>query len=277
MRDGAALRIVGWAVLLALGCSGASCGITNPPEVSPSLSTSPSPTTEPPPTADLTSDQQAPCIVLYKNVVAGDYGVLRILSSGQAEFTGYNGMNHILEHRQGDLGAEGVTRLFRLLEERGFFELEGEYDIYPQDPGDTKVYEDIYYWLKVSVEDRPERTVVAHEKARPPNLAEITTALLDVAGQLPESPVRGTFIIAGDAEILHHKRPVEGEPVLQLDDESVQQYPLLEQALRNPFSLVEGGALEDSRLGEVLTADTGSVEVIFAGKRFAVLLLKGED
>jgi hypothetical protein len=234
-------------------------------------------TAEPSPTTGLTSPQQAFSIVLYRNVVAGDYSVLRILSSGRAEFTGYNRLNQILERRQGDLRAEEAARLFQFLREGGFFDLDSEYDVYPQAPDDTKVYEDVYYWLKVSAEGQPEKTVVAHEKASPLNLAEITAAFLSVVPQLPEVPARGTFVIAGDAEMLHHKWGVEGEPVLQLDDESVRQYPLLEQALRNPFSLVEVGTLEGAEPREVLSDEAGPVEVIFAGKRFALLLLRGED
>ena len=62
-----------------------------------------------------------------------------------------------------------------------------------------------------------------------------------------------------------------------MDDESVRQCPLLEQALRNPFSLVEVGALEDTRLGDVLTNKVGSTEAVYADKRFAALLLRAED
>jgi hypothetical protein len=233
-------------------------------------------TAEPSPTTGLTSPQQPFSIVMYINVVAGDYSVLRILSSGQAEFTGYNRLNHILERRRGNLGVEGAARLFRLLEERGFFGLDSEYDVYPQAPGDTTVYEDAYFWVRVSAEGRPERTVVAHEMARPPNLIEITTALLGVVSQLPEVSARGTFVIAGDAEMLHYARLAEGKPDLELGGESVRQYPLLEQALRNPYSLVEVEGLEGAGLGEVLTGEGSTVEVVFEGQRFALLLLKGE-
>jgi hypothetical protein len=290
---GVAPLVVGSVVILALGCGVVSCGTpassTEPslppsalPSVPPSQTVEPSPAVdlsqaaEPSPTTGLTSPQQPFSIVMYINVVAGDYSVLRILSSGQAEFTGYNRLNQILERRQGDLGTEGAARLFRLLEERGFFDLDSEYDVYPQAPGDTTVYEDAYFWVRVSVEGRPERTVVAHEMARPPNLTEITTVLLGVVPQLPEVPARGTFAIAGDAEMLHYARLPEGKPDLELDGESVRQYPLLEQALRNPYSLVEVGTLEGAGLGEVLTGEVGTVEVVFEGQRFALLLLKGE-
>ena len=221
--------------------------------------------------------EQEPYIILYKNVLAGDYGVLRIVTSGHAEFTSYNRLNQITVRKRGDIGPEKVALLFQLLEEAGFFELENEYDIYPLAPDDTRVYEDLYYWVSVSDEGRPEKTVVAHEKARPPNLEEIIAVLLDILPQLPNSPMSGTFIIAGDYEILRHKRPAEGEPILRLDDESLGEYPTLKAALHNAFSLVQVEALEDTKLGGVLTDEVGSMEVMFRDKRFAVFLLKGQE
>ncbi|MCK4303684.1 MAG: hypothetical protein KAY24_05540 [Candidatus Eisenbacteria sp.] len=214
---------------------------------------------------------------MYKNVVAGDYGVLRILTSGHTEFMSYNRLNQITVRKRGNIGPEKVARLFQLFEEQGFFELGNEYDIYPLAPDDTMVYEDIYYWVRVSAEGRPEKTVVAHEKTRPPNLEEIIAALIDILPQLPDSPVNGTFVIAGDYEILRHKRPAEGEPVLRLDDKSLGEYPILKTALHNAFSLIQVEALEDTKLERVLTDEVGSMEVMFRDKRFAVFLLKEQE
>jgi hypothetical protein len=215
-----------------------------------------------------------PYLVLYTNVVAGDYSVLRISASGQTEFTNYNALNQILQRGQKNLEAEETAKVFQLLENKGFFGLNREYDVYPQKPADSLVYEDVYYWLKASTKSQPERVVVAHEKARPANLMEITAALSNLVSQLPPVPMSGTFILAGDAEILCHKRPSECERLVQLDDQTVQQYPELEQALRMPFSLITGERLANSRMGQMLKEKPGLVQMIWADKHLAVLLLE---
>jgi hypothetical protein len=89
--------------------------------------------------------------------------------------------------------------------------------------------------------------------------------------------VEGSFLLAGDYQILRYRRPVENEPTLQLEEEGREEYPVLKEALHNPFSLVQVEALEGTKLGDLLTHEAKSAEVILRDNRFVVFLLKGQE
>ena len=242
------------------------------PVASPGETTSPRPS----PTAqDL--KVKLPRIVLYKNVVAGDYGILKIQAEGQVEFTSYNRLNQITAHKLGSVDPQDVDQLYTFIDEKGFFELESEYDIYPLDPDDSMVYEDIYYWLKISVGDQIEKIVVAHEKARPPELIEITDVLIDRTSHLPDVPLSGGYIVAGDPEILLHKRNLQDLPVLELEEINLDEYPRLVEGLNNPYTLIQIDDLHGAGLEKLLDDEIMAMEVVYQDKRYAVLLLKGQE
>jgi hypothetical protein len=93
-------------------------------------------------------------------------------------------------HRQGDAGADRGAEVFHLLEEKGFYQLDHEYDIYPLPTDEPEiVYEDCYYAVKVSAAGRPDATVFSHHEALPTNLKVIVNTLEKTISSLPERRV----------------------------------------------------------------------------------------
>jgi len=213
-------------------------------------------------------------IVFHTNIIVSHYRILHLSSSGQAEFTEYDKRSWIWMHRQGNVGAGRAAEIFHLLEQRGFYQLDEEYDIYPLPTDEPEiVYEDWYYVVKVSAAGRPDAAVLSHQKALPAELKTIVNTLEETISTLPERRVDGSYILAGDYEILRYKRPVRQEPTLRLDEEGLEAYPLLKKALERAFSPVQIETLEGTKLGEILTDKVGAVEVILGEERFVVLLL----
>lgn len=212
-------------------------------------------------------------IIMYKSIVAGDYYALRILASGQAEYTNHSRVYEITARKQGDLGPELAADLFSLLAAKGFFELEEEYQLPPPEEGAPEEdIEDAYYWV-ATFDGQREKTVLSHEYARPPELQEITQALFDAVLQLPDEREEGAFLLALDYQLMPYLRREEGMPSLELDDQSVKGYPPLEKALHNPCSLVQIENLAESKVGQFFTPEIHMMEVMFSDKRFVVLLL----
>ncbi|MGH2543106.1 MAG: hypothetical protein ACRDIB_09925 [Ardenticatenaceae bacterium] len=274
-----------FAVIILASCSGdlpatpePAAGATNAPgspATTPMATASSIPATAAPtssPGSLPTGEQPQSSIVLFRNVVAGDYGILLLLVDGQVEFTGWNRLNQITMRRQGDIGADEARRIFQLFDEIGFNGLESEYDIYPLPEDDTTVYEDIYYLLQLNAGGEA-KTVLAHEKALPPDLKGAVAPLLDLQEQLPEVPVQGSFLLAGEHAILGYKRFVQEEVILPLDEQEVDQYPLLQAALAHPFSLLPAENLATTKLGEVLSEAQSSVQISLGEQSYDVLLL----
>jgi len=253
-----------------------------PPSATPQGATATTPTDQPLSSPTTTSEaapgiEPAPedfSIVFYTSIIYGDFGVLHLSASGRAEFVNYNDLNWIYAHRQGDVGADRAAEIFRLLEQKGFYQLDDEYDIYPLPTDEPEiVYEDWYYAVKVSAAGRPEATVISHHEALPPGLRAIVDSLRETSSTLPERPVEGSYLLAGDYEILRYKRQARHEPTLSVDEEGLEAYPLLKEALERPYSLVQVETLEGTPLGEMLTSKTQSVEVIRGEERSVVFLL----
>ncbi len=215
-------------------------------------------------------------IVLYTNIVAGNYSVLHLSSSGESAFIKYGKVNQILTYKKGSISGERVKELYQSMIQKDFYLLESEYDIYPLPDDDTRVYEDIYYLIKVSNSDRADFTVVSHEKALPPNLEAIVNRINEIGQMLPEAPFKGTFLLAGDYEILRHKRPKKNEPSIQLTGSTIEEYPLLRESLQNPFLPINVKNFEGTRLSKVLSPNFGSIEVVWKDERFVVFLLNGD-
>ena len=212
--------------------------------------------------------------MFYTSIIYGDFRVLHLSASGQAEFTNYNDLNWIYTHRQGDVGADRAAEIFHLLEEKGFYQLDDAYDIYPLPTGEPEiVYEDWYYVVKVLATGRPDTTVLSHHEALPPGLRAIVDSLRETSSTLPERPVEGSYLLAGDYDILRDKRGARQEPTLSLHGEGLEAYPFLQEALERPYSLVEVETLEGTKLGEILTRKAESVKVIVGEESFVVLLL----
>jgi hypothetical protein len=111
----------------------------------------------------------------------------------------------------------------------------------------------------------------------PPNLHEITAALTELSAQVEDRPVTGSYLLAGSYDVLFHKRNVDGQPVLKIDDEGFEEYPIVGEALHKPYALVQLNEQDRSGLGEILNDDVRSIEVNYIGERFALLLLSGKD
>jgi hypothetical protein len=209
-------------------------------------------------------------IALYKAFLAGDYHAVCVTVDGQAEYTRHTRTYDVIARKQGTLGPAQVGKLFALLTDKGFFELEDEYRLSPADEG-----EEVYYWVGAS-EGQREKTVLAHERAMPPGLNEITMMLFDTVLELPDEQTPGTFLLALDYRLLPVLRVEEGMPRLELDDQRVTEVLPLEVALRRPGSLVRVENPAQSEVVQFYPAEGNMIEVVFNGRPFVVLLLKQE-
>jgi len=231
----------------------------------------------PPPPSPAEVGAQEPYIVLYKVVTAGDYHALRISGDGQAEYTNHSRVYAITTRKRGDLEPGQVAHLFALLTDKGFFDLEQEYQLQPPEGGELEIaVEDVYYWVG-AFDGQRENAVLSHEYARPLELQEITQALLDAVLQLPDECAYGqegdVFLLAVDYRIMPYLRREEGMPSLELDDQGVKEYPALEQALLHPCALVRVEDLAGSKVGQFFAPEIHMMEVMFSGRHFVVLLL----
>jgi hypothetical protein len=218
-----------------------------------------------------------PSIVLYKNVVAGDYSVLNISELGRVEYTSFNRLNQVTDHKLGEIDPQDVENLISLIEENGFYKLESEYDIYPLNPDDTMVYEDIYYWLKLHGKVQESKIVETHEKARTAELIQITDVLIKQTSHLTNAPLLGAYIVAGDPDILFSKRNIETQPGLELEEADLNEHPQLFEALLHPYSLVRIDDLKTTEMSKFLKEGIIAKEVIYQDKHYAVLILKGQE
>jgi len=255
-----------------------------PPSATPCtpVGTLPKPTDQPHSSSTATSEaaagkQPAPedfSIVFHTSIIYGSYSVLRLSASGRAESVDYNDLNWIYSHRQGDVGADRAAEILYFLDEKGFYELDHEYDIYPLPTDQPEiVYEDWYYAVRVSAARRPDTTVLSHHEALPSGLRAIVDSLNETVFALPERPVEGTHLLAGHYDILRYKRAARREPTLRLNEGELEAYPLLQEALARPYSLIQVETLDGTKLGEVLSPKSQSVEVILGNERFVVFLL----
>ena len=223
--------------------------------------------------AEPTDPEDHRSIILYQNTVAGLYCIYRIEEGGQTENTCFVQGNLIVNHGGGSLSAELIEDLFNLIDDNGFFQLESEYDIYPLDPDDTKVYEDIYYWLKVFQENRELHSVMAHEKAMPEPMVEITKLINDLASEISDQPLSGEYLLAGDIVMLTHKWGMSGYLLLELDRQELSNYPELQNAIDNPYSLLPVNTLSP-QLKDLLNSGNNILEVMVEGKRYIIFLLR---
>ena len=136
--------------------------------------------------------------------------------------------------------------------------------------------EDVYYWVG-AFDGQQENAVLSHEYARPLELQEVIQALLDAALQLPDAYEYGqagdAFLLAVDYRIMPYLRREEGMPSLELDEQSVEEYPSLGKALHHPCALVRVESLAGSKVGQFFAPGVHMMEVTLSGRRFVVLLL----
>jgi hypothetical protein len=225
--------------------------------------------TPPTKTQEVSSDAY---VILFKNVVAGDYSVLSLNANGRTELVGWNRLNQITAHRNGEIGMDKADEFFQTLASDEFQGLEEKYDIYPLPENSTLVYEDIYYILRFH-SGGIEKTVLAHEQAIPPAMRTALTALQGFEGQMQETGLQGSFILSGDHKVLGYKRFIREKNFLQLEDEQTILYPLLMAAINHPFSLIPADDLSGTKLGDVLNEEKRSLEIVYQGDHFDVLFL----
>jgi hypothetical protein len=211
-------------------------------------------------------------VILFRNVVAGDYSLLSLNATGGTELIGWNRLNQITVHRNGEIGMNDAHEFFQTLTSAEFQGLEQQYDIYPLPENSTLVYEDIYYILRFH-SGGIDKTVLAHEQAIPPAMRTALSALQRFADQMQGTDLQGNFILSGDHEVLGYKRFIKTENLLQLDDEQAVQYPLLMDAINHPFSLIPAKDLITTKLGDVLNEEKRSLEIVYKRKHFDVLFL----
>lgn len=234
--------------------------------------------TESPPSleASMNVEPIEPSIVLFTNIVAGDYSLLTVSSKGQVEFTRWNRIQQITEYRSGDIGSEGVSRLLDFFDEARFNTLDTTYDVYPLPEDSTLVYEDVYYSLKV-ITPSFSKVVIAHEAAAPRNLKEIFTRLVQEHQQFPQKIMAGEFVLVGDYEILRYKRFVIGDPdySLAIDTQSLERYPFLGTSIEHPYTLTP---VDNNGLDGLLSYEQNSIALEINNEPYYdVLLIIGEQ
>ena len=209
-------------------------------------------------------------LAMYKAVLAGDYHALYIAADGQAEYTRHTRTYDIIERRKGTLDPAQVGKLFAQLDEQGFFDLKDEYPLSPGEEG-----EEVYYWVGARQGQR-QKTVLAHERATPPELNAITMMLFDLLPGLPEEESPGVSLLALDGQLLPALRVEEGMPQLQLNEQSVTEVPPLEVALSRLASLVRVENPAQSQVVQLYPVEGNMIEVVFDGRLYVVLLLERE-
>lgn len=214
-------------------------------------------------------------VSLFRNVVAGDYRVLLVESSGQVELTEWNRLNQITSYKKGKISSDKTSEIFKLFFDQGFISMNVEYDLYPLPEDSTLVYEDIYYVLKIQ-SDKLEKIVIAHEQVMPPNMQKIIAVLQMIEEQIQKTDALGNFLFAGDHQILGYKRFVSKDNFLSLTSDDLSKYSELRDALNRPFSLLPIKNLHETTLAGVLNVENNSLEVDLGGKHYDVLLLTGK-
>jgi len=212
-------------------------------------------------------------ISLFKNIVAGDYYFLKIKDSGEAEFTNYNYQQKIRTHKRGKLSEEEVNLLFVTLKDKGFFEFEDKYDVYPLKPGDEDlVYEDIYFRLEVC-EEKP-KVVLTHVWAAPSQLKEIIKLLSEIESKLPDSELFGYFLQATVPDILSNVR-LEILEISRAEEEELKEYPFFEKAILNLGDFIHITPQQASKIKKHLTKE-GILKIKFDQKELLIGMFERE-
>jgi hypothetical protein len=215
-------------------------------------------------------------VALFTNVVAGDYAALRIAADGSAQLTRWNRSNVLTERKEGRLEPQRLAQLRRGLSGEDFRRLSGTYDVYPLPPGGTLAVEDVYYVL-VHARASSTKVVVAHASVVPPSLRELLDTLRDASSALRDAPALGTFVMAGDHEVLGFKRFGAHGPTVTLTDEDLRAAPALARALSIPYSLQSLPGPATGKLAAAATANPPGMVASTGSHRFDVLLLRSDQ
>ncbi|MBN1669045.1 MAG: hypothetical protein JW862_18270 [Anaerolineales bacterium] len=188
-------------------------------------------------------------LVLFRNVLAGDYQLTSLSAAGELVFIRWNFLYQLLEYRGGTLPVETARQIFARLLGSEFMELAGFYALPTPSPDNPLLYEDIYYLLDFSAGEQ-EKQIIAHTAALPPELAQLVRELETAAASIEQQPASGTYLLFGDHNMLGYKRYLEISRHAEISVNHLDAYPWLSELSARMYRLVRENELDAAGLSE---------------------------